>query len=249
MGKNVEHFRKRHQKRKAMRKRPYRSTTTSYGNLNDVDRGKDRGPIHPLFSKEKFFIKVFLSIVLFLAVAILFKQPSDMFVNVRQFVTYTFEQDFKFASVAAWYERKFGKPLALLPDRLANDDTETVNQSSHDYAVPVTGKIIEPFNVEKKGIMLETGVDATIESVQDGFVVFVGERENLNKTVIVQHQDGSESWYGNLESVDVALYDYIKSGHKIGKALKGNDGESGMFFFALKQGESFIDPIQVMSFD
>ncbi len=249
MGKKIEQFRKRHQKRKAERIRRARAHPVSpiYANMKEIDQGKK--PLHPLFSKELFLIKVFLSIVLFLSVAILFKQPDDKFTNLRQFVEHTFEQDFKFAAVAAWYERQFGKPLALLPERLIRDDSDTSNQANSQYAVPVTGKVIEPFDVEKKGIMLETEIDEKIECIQDGFVVFVGEREGLNKTVIVQHHDGSESWYGNLESVDVALYDYIKSGQTIGMALKENDEKTRMFFFALKQGESFIDPIQVMSFD
>lgn len=251
MGNNVDRFRKRHQKRKALRNRDFRTSPPSYGlnesKTNTISRNKDR--IHPLFSKEVFFIKLFLAIVLFLSVAILYKQPNDRFVSARDFVTYTFENDFKFATVAAWYERQFGKPLALLPENLPNEETESVSQASYDYAVPVTGKVVEPFDLEKKGIMIETGSDAEIECIQDGFVVFVGQRDNLNNTVIVQHNDGSESWYGNLQDVDVALYDYIKSGHKIGKAIKDNDESKGMFFFALKQGDSFIDPIQVMSFD
>lgn len=252
MGKKVEQFRKRHQKRKAERFRHHRSPhqpPPTYSNLKAIDQS--RKVTHPLFSKETFIIKIFISIILFFSIAILFRQPHDNVSTIRQWVTHTFEQDFQFASIANWYEQQFGKPLALLPERLQRDqNTETVNQAGQlDYAIPVNGKVIEPFHVERKGIMLETGIDATIECVQDGFVVFIGEREGLNQTVIVQHHDGSESWYGNLASVDVALYDYIESGRSIGTALTDNDGQNGMFFFALKQGESFIDPIQVMSFD
>lgn len=239
---HVERFRKKYKKRKQMRK-----FKESYSGVPHFERTNGSEPV--LISKEKILFKIFLSALLFFSVAILFKQPEEQFLSVKEFVKYTFEQDFQFASVASWYENQFGKPLTILPEHLKKQDTEEVHRSRHDYALPVAGKIVEPFDVEKKGIMLETGVDATIESIQDGFVIFVGEKENLNKTVIVQHHDGSESWYGNLASVDVALYDYIESGHPIGKALKGSDGKSGMFFFAIKQGESFIDPIQVMTFD
>lgn len=239
---HVDRFRKRLKKRKQLRK-----FKESYSGVPHFER--TNGSEFGLVSKEKIFFKTFLSALLFFSVAILFNQPADNFSNVKEFVQYTFEQDFQFASVAAWYEKQFGKPLAILPENLKKLGTDDVHSSGQEYALPVAGKIVKPFDVEKKGILLETGVDATIECIQDGFVVFVGEKDNLNKTVIVQHNDGSESWYGNLASVDVALYDYIKSGHPIGKALKGNDGKSGMFFFAIKQGESFIDPIQVMSFD
>ncbi len=250
MQNNLDRFRKEHRKRKEnrIRNRHYHSLKgdRKESKLKQIDEER----VHPLFSKESFLIKIFISICLFLSVAILFKQQGKTFEKFQTVVTHTFEQDFKFATVATWYEQQFGRPLALLPEKFSNQDTQVVNQAGDHYAVPVTGgRIVEPFNTEKKGIMIEAGKDATIESVQDGFVVFVGDRENLNKTVIVQHHDGSESWYGNLDSIDVALYDYIKSGHQIGKALVDDSKESGVFFFALKKGESFIDPIQVMSFD
>lgn len=250
MQNNLERFRKEHRKRKESRSRDtyYRSLKGERKETKFKQVDEER--VHPLFFKETFLIKVFLSIVLFLSVAILFKQQDKTFERFQTVVTHTFEQDFKFATVATWYEQQFGRPLALLPEKFTNQDTQVVNKAGDSYAIPVTGgRIVEPFDTEKKGIMIETGKGATIESVQDGFVVFVGDRENLNKTVIVQHHDGSESWYGNLDSIDVALYDYIKSGHQIGKARIEDNEKSSVFFFALKKGESFIDPIQVMSFD
>lgn len=238
---HVDRFRKKYKRKKKIKR-----MKPNYSGLPAFEKTEVRTP--SLISKEKILFKLLLSALLFFSVAILFKQSGDQFSHAKEFVQYTFEQDFQFASVADWYEKQFGKPLAILPERLKKLDSDDVSSQQH-YALPVSGKIVEPFDVEKKGILLETGVDATIECIQDGFVVFVGEKDDLNKTVIVQHNDGSESWYGNLASVEVGLYDYIKSGHPIGKASKGSDGKSGKFFFAIKRGESFIDPIQVMSFD
>lgn len=239
---HVDRFRKNYKRKKKLKK-----MKPDYSGLPPFESTQVSEPA--FLSKEKILFKMLLSALLFFSVAILFKQSGDHFSHAKAFVQYTFEQDFQFASVADWYEKQFGKPLAILPERLKKLDSDDELHPEQDYALPVAGKIVEPFDVEKKGIVLETGVDATIECIQDGFVVFVGEKEDLNKTVIVQHPDGSESWYGNLASVEVGLYDYIKSGHPIGKASKGSDGKSGMFFFAIKRGESFIDPIQVMSFD
>lgn len=239
---HVDRYRKKYKRKKKLKK-----MKPNYSGLPAIEKTQVHEP--SFISKEKLLFKLLLSALLFFSVAVLFKQPGDQFSHAKEFVQYAFEQDFQFASVADWYEKQFGKPLTILPERLKKLDSDEESHVAQDYALPVAGKIVEPFDVEKKGIMLETGVNATIECIQDGFVVFVGEKDDLNKTVIVQHNDGSESWYGNLASVEVGLYDYIKSGHPIGKASKGNDGKSGMFFFAIKQGESFIDPIQVMSFD
>ena len=200
-------------------------------------------------------LKVMLSVILFLVVAILFKHPSDQLADVRHFVIDSFEREFQFAVVSNWYEQQFGKPLALFPvnEQESNDERRngaTVNQQD-DYAVPASGhmRILESFESNGKGIMIETAPESVIESVKDGYVVFMGEREDIGKTVIIQHDDGSESWYGHLQEIDVALYDYIKSGDPVGKASNDDSGETGIFYFALKKEDTFIDPIQVISFD
>jgi hypothetical protein len=55
-----------------------------------------------------------------------------------------------------------------------------------------------------------------IVSVESGIVVFVGEKDNLGKTVIVQGVDGVDVWYSNFSDVNVSLYDYISNGYKLG---------------------------------
>ena len=68
--------------------------------------------------------------------------------------------------------------------------------------------------------------------------------------MVIQHADKSESWYGNLESIDVKQYESIKKGSAVGKVSSSSQDEAtGEFYFAIKMGDEFIDPIQVMSFD
>lgn len=255
MENRLEQFRKRHK----LRKKKRRSFQADRRNGRPLQKDpllqtEDRR-VHPLFSKEGFAIRIMLSIALFLIVAIVFKQPDERLDSARQFVNKAFEQEFQFAAVSKWYEDQFGTPLALFPkpEPNASDDVDrsTTVHSEEDYAVPVTGQtqIVETFETNGQGVLVETKRDSVIESVKDGFVIFTGERENLGKTVIVQHHDDSESWYGHLEDIDVALYDYIESGEVIGKAADDQSGENSMFYFALKQGDSFIDPIQVISFE
>jgi stage IV sporulation protein FA len=49
--------------------------------------------------------------------------------------------------------------------------------------------------------------------------------------------------------MDVTLYEYIKKGDSIGKATEYEDGTNGSFYFAIKEGEDFVDPNQVIEFD
>jgi stage IV sporulation protein FA len=209
---------------------------------------KDDG--HPLFKKEVFFFKILASVLLFLAVAILFRNHSATFAPARDFVTKSMDNDFKFAVVSKWYEDKFGKPLALLP--FSKDDQADKTQAVQtEYAVPAMGKILENFQKNGQGIMIETQKGTAVQVIKDGFVRFAGVKEGLGKTVIVQHSDQSETWYGNLAEIKVNLYEYIKNRTVVGTVSTSSDEDKtkGKFYFAIKKGDNFVDPSKVIRFE
>ncbi|WP_456278122.1 peptidoglycan DD-metalloendopeptidase family protein [Bacillus sp. AK128] len=203
---------------------------------------------HPLFNKEWFMFKVLGAACLLLLVAIMFKDGNARFEPARDFVAKTMESEFQFAAVTEWYEDQFGRPLALLP---TNIQKETPTQDAPNYAMPVLStKILENFEKNGQGIMIETGNNSQAEAIYEGTVEYIGTKPEIGGiTVVIQHSDGSESWYGNLEASDVLLYDYIEKGTKIGTVTDSSDGVNGMFYFAIKKGDSFIDPIQVINFE
>ncbi|MDX8359421.1 MULTISPECIES: M23 family metallopeptidase [Bacillaceae] len=204
--------------------------------------------IHPLFQKEKFMFKVLFSICLVLIVAIMFKNESDTFKSGRDFVTGTFQQEFQFASVSAWYEDIFGKPIALLPERnIAGEDKTEF--SDFEYAVPASGKVLQGFETDGQGIVIETVSKTEVESMDDGWVSFAGKKEGLGKTVIVQHANKTETWYGNLQSISTEMFKFIEKGEVIGDVMEDSDQTKGTYYFAIKKGTEFIDPIQVISFE
>jgi len=205
---------------------------------------------HPLFNKEVFMLKILTSACLVLIVAILFKNGSSQFEPARDFVNKTMENEFQFAAITAWYEDQFGSPLALLPSNDKSNGEQQEGTNHTEYAVPaVGGKVLEGFEVDGQGIMVETGSKSVVEAMNDGVVTFAGNKGDLGKTVIIQHGDGSETWYGNLQSIVVPLYEHVDKGEEIGKVTESEDKEKGMFYFAIKQGETFIDPIQVIKFE
>jgi stage IV sporulation protein FA len=226
-------------------------------NFDKEDMFKDK-PLsqhgHPLFKSEGFLLRLMLSICLFLVVAILFKNPSAELGSARAYVQKTFETEFQFAMVSNWYEEQFGRPLVLLPTSTpatSGADSKESTNSESVYALPAVGKVTETFQNNGKGILLETGNKSKIDSAQEGFVSFVGEKDNLGKTVIIQHYDGSESWYGMLDSIDdeIKLYSFIENGSSVGTASKSESSDSGVFYFAIKKGDQFIDPLEVVSFE
>ncbi|WP_059171278.1 M23 family metallopeptidase [Bacillus sp. FJAT-27445] len=198
---------------------------------------------HPLFRKEVFFFKLLASAVLFLVIAIAFKSQAPALEPAKNLIVKGFSQDFQFAWASQWYEEKFGKPLALLPE------AKEENEPEQNFSVPASGKILENFEKNGQGIMIETDKGAPIEAINEGFVMFAGIKEGLGKTVVIQHGDKTESWYGNLDSIEVGLYEYIDKKKEIGTVGQGSDELKGEFYFAIKQGGDFIDPIQVIRFE
>jgi stage IV sporulation protein FA len=186
------------------------------------------------------------SACLVLIVAILFRSEAEKAQPVKTFVKTTMETEFQFAAVSDWYEKQFGKPLALLPVNKAEKNTES---QGTQYALPASGRILEDFGDNGQKITIETGKDASVEAMSEGLVRFAGTKEGFGKTIIIQHADKSESWYGNLSDFEVNVYEYIEKGAKVGKASNGSDGEKGSFYFAIKKGDDFVDPIGVIKFE
>jgi stage IV sporulation protein FA len=222
-----------------------------FNHLSSPDKSfGDEG--HPLFKKEVIFFKILSSVLLFLVIAILFRNQSAAFEPARDVVMKTMDQEFKFATVSNWYETKFGKPLALLP--FSDDDSvgkKEVAETEKEFSVPAMGKILENFEKNGQGIMIETGKGAEVQTINDGIVTFAGVKEDLGKTVIIQHADETETWYGNLEEIQVNLYEYIEKRKVVGtvSVSAGDDKTKGKYYFAIKKGDAFIDPIQVIRFD
>lgn len=202
---------------------------------------------HPLWNKEIFLMKILGSAILVLLVAIIYKSPSPFFDQAKASVKTAMETEFQFAAAGKWYEDKFGKPLALLP--IKSNETNNLGSNEHGYALPVSGRVLTQFGDSGQGIILETGTGAEVKAMMGGTVKFAGKQQDTGKTVIIQHPDKSESWYGNLDEITVKTFEKVKAEKIIGTVSKGQDGITGEFYFAIKQNDEFIDPIQVIRFE
>ncbi|MGM0844085.1 MAG: peptidoglycan DD-metalloendopeptidase family protein [Bacillota bacterium] len=256
MGNRADEIRKRIAKRKrlsssqssASRSMLLPTDEEKYGGerFSSYEGGPSEGT-HPLFSKEMFLLKILGTSVLVLCTAILFQNGTPGFDKARSYVQQTMTKEFQFAAVSTWYEDQFGKPLALLPEGKEGgipDAAETV-----EYALPASGKVVENFKSNGQGIMVETTKGSSVEAMKGGLVTFAGKKEGLGQTVIIQHDDKSESWYGHLNTIEVTQYAAVKSGDPVGTVTDEETTATGEFYFAIKKEDAFIDPIQVIPFE
>ncbi|KKB43469.1 M23 family metallopeptidase [Bacillus thermotolerans] len=208
---------------------------------------EEKKELHPLFNWNRFLFKCLASISLVLIIAIIFKQPSPALEEGERWVRETMEREFPFAKAAEWYENALGAPLPFTAENWSPADEQA--QDMPQAALPASGHILEDFQTNGRGILVEIGAGEKVRAVKDGTVIFNGEKEGIGKTVVVQHADNSESWYGHLASVSVLPYTKVKAGDTLAEAKMVDQSEEGQFYLAIKQDGVFIDPNQVIPFD
>ena len=57
-----------------------------------------------------------------------------------------------------------------------------------------------------------------IPTLESGVIVFIGEKEEYGKTIIIEQINGIEVFYANIEPINLKLYDYIEKGSLLGEA-------------------------------
>lgn len=85
------------------------------------------------------------------------------------------------------------------------------------------------------GVSLNVGENYNLSSLMGGIVVYIGKKEGLGNTVIVQGTDGIDYWYSNIDNLSVSLYDYIEKDKIIGISMSDS-----IYLTFLKDGE-YID--------
>lgn len=117
---------------------------------------------------------------------------------------YLLETNFEFSKINTLYNKYIGK--------LTDENTEVV---SGNQLLEYTSK--EKYN---DGVKLTVSENYNVNLLESGIVVYIGEKEVYGNTIIVQQSNGIDAWYGNIENVDVKIYDYIEKGTIIGNANK-----------------------------
>ncbi|WP_026771116.1 MULTISPECIES: M23 family metallopeptidase [Sediminibacillus] len=194
--------------------------------------------------KESFaaslMLKGILAGVLFFGVSMIHQLEASWSERPKQWTTEAFTEEFPFASVNAWYQSKFGNPLAMVPDQEETEELPAV--------LPVNGTVSQSFQSTGEAIRIAADEKSEVVAVKDGTVIFAGNKPDTGKTVIVQHADRSKSIYGYLTNIDVYQYQFIGDNHVIGQ-FDPVKGEKQDIYFAIQKNNQFLDPVQVMQVD
>ena len=163
---------------------------------------------------KKILSKVLLSLIFFLVSIIFIKSRS---LNGRLYNKIFFEDEVKFIQINNWYHKYFGDFLPRI------DTYKEVYSPSFSYISKEDYLNGTKFYMDKNSL---------INAFESGVVVFIGDKENLGNTVIIQG-DKYDFWYSNINS-NLNLYDYVKKDSLIGEI------ESNSLYLTIMKDNEYI---------
>lgn len=165
-----------------------------------------------------YFGKSLFTILLTLTTLIILKAKPNFKTN---FYKKVYETNFSFSMINNLYQKYFGSPFPFKD--LIDNNIEPVFNENLEYSEK---------NLYNEGVKLIVDTNYLVPSLESGLVVFVGEKENYGNVVIVQQVNGVDLWYGNINNVNVNLYDYIEKG-----TLIGDVNDNYLYLVYKKEGE------------
>jgi len=169
---------------------------------NYINEAPEKKEINSKLKYFKGLISRVLLTVIFVLGSIIFTNYSAKNKNLYQ--KYVLEDSLSFTKINNLYHDLFGE-VDLVNKK--KDDSTAVFKGGINY------KNIEDYKNSSK---LTVGINEVINAVKSGIVVFIGEKDDLGNTIIIQGNDGVDIWYSNITDTDILVYDYIEAGNIIG---------------------------------
>lgn len=164
--------------------------------------------------------KFLLSIIFLMVSIILIKSNS----NIKTF----YQEDIltkqiNFTKFNDFYTKYFGN---ILPDyTVPSVPTKMASNTEFDYnnGTPYLN-----------GTKLETTENYPVPIITSGIIVFLGEKDSLGPTCIVQGIDGIDIWYSHIDTSSLNLYDYVTEGKILAPT------ESNYFYLTIDSNGNYL---------
>lgn len=164
--------------------------------------------------------KFLLSIIFLMVSIILIKSNS----NIKTF----YQEDIltkqiNFTKFNDFYTKYFGN---ILPDyTVPSVPTQMASNTEFDYnnGTPYLN-----------GTKLETTENYPVPIITSGIIVFLGEKDSLGPTCIVQGIDGIDIWYSHIDTSSLNLYDYVTEGKILAPT------ESNYFYLTIDSNGTYL---------
>ena len=148
-----------------------------------------------------------------------------------------------------------GQPTPLSPAATAAKTEATVAATPPPprFAWPLHGKVLAPYGTgqggqKNDGIDIQATTGEPVKAADGGTVIYAGsDVAHLGNLLLVQHQGGYITAYGNNEALLVKKGDAVKRGQTIAKAGNSGGAASPRLHFEVRRGGSkTVDPMTVL---
>lgn len=194
-----------------------------------------------------FLIKMLASLFILSFTFVIYRMDLPFSAQAKEFVGQVMNREFNFQGTMAQVEQFLGERPAILP--VFHDDLKGSIQpvwketGNKEFIAPIKGEISEPFPVNGKGLKI-AAAEQEIKAIGKGWVIFVGPKEGLGQTVIIQHENNTNSWYSGVEQIHVTEQDWVEPGQVIATVGKGQS-----LSFSIEKNKEYIDPTSVIPFE
>ena len=144
--------------------------------------------------------RLLITIILFLTISI-FSNLNDN--NLLWFKNNIFDKNISLVFFNNIYKKYIDKylPFDIKADTVMTSSDKLIFTSKESFL---------------NGVSLNVGKNYNVNTLCGGIVVFIGEKEKLGNTIIIQGIDGVDYWYSNIDNLSVKLYDYVEKNTVIG---------------------------------
>lgn len=146
---------------------------------------------------KKWLSKLLISIIIVLSCLIV----TNFDVKLRnKFIVNVLEENIRFNNVKKLYNKYIGG-------------------EENEEALVVSLNNIGEYKLIGDSYSFNINKGEGIEVRKPGIIVYIGEKDDLGNTIIVQGNDGVDLWYSNLYVNEYSLYDYVSIGDILGTSL------------------------------
>lgn len=156
-------------------------------------------------NKLRGFINKILILIIFFLINIIAMKAYPEYKDLIYDKIYN--NNFSFTKIKNFYNKYLGGVEVF--EGLVNNTKEVFNESL-TYSKD---------SIYYNGVQLEVTPSYLVPALNEGLVVFIGEKENYGNTIIIQGIDEVDIWYGNMANTAVKLYDYVEKGTFLGEVV------------------------------
>ena len=207
---------------------------------------------HSHGGKRRRRLNAIICLLLFFGIFLLFQIEEPWADQGKKWIEDMLTRQGNFEKIAEWYEHKFHGSPAFIPafhNFWKQDAAKADSKSKRTYHVPLPGRIVVPFEVNREGIHILPDRNEPVKSIDEGRVIFSGYNDRIGNMVIVQHPGGVWSIYGQLQDAKVKLNDWVEGGSVIGTAAVDDQGAPKPYYFAVRIDGTIMDPSEVIVFN